>query len=416
MMRRPLPLLLLALLGAQACQKKSPSHALEAAASFAESQPRYMRALPHTAVPEGLTDLRAETCGACHKAIYEEWQISTHARAWLDDPQFLGELEKSEKQGVAWMCMNCHTPLQNQLPKLVTRLQDGRVDRAVRVDNPAFDAALQKEAITCATCHVQDGVVLGPFGDTQSPHPVKKDPRLKTAEVCTQCHQAQARFDAVGLICVFDTGAEFSKSPQAAEGKICQDCHMPEVKRPLWVGGTEARVTRRHWFGGSLIPKKPEFTAELAALRPHYPPGLAVRVQPLPATLTPGEGLVVEVEYENAEAGHRLPTGDPERFLRIIVRATDAQGQVIAEQTDQIGIEYQWYPEVKKLSDNRLAPKEKRRLVLPVKAPAEGEVNVHVEASRWRINERNLAYHGLQGRYVPGQVFFEEDHTVPVRP
>jgi len=398
-----------------ACQNKSPQRAVEAASAFAERQPRYMRSLPHTKVPEGLTDLRAETCGACHQAIYNEWKISTHARAWLDDAQFLAELEKSEKQGVAWMCMNCHTPLQNQLPKLVTGLKDGRVDQAIMVDNPAFDSALQKEAITCATCHVKDGVVLGPFGDTNSPHPVKKEPSLRTVEVCTQCHQAQARFDAVGLICVFNTGQEHQDSPQAAAGKICQDCHMPTVERPLWVGGTEPRTVRRHWFGGSLIPKKPEYAEELAAIAQHFPPGLSVKTQPLPKAVKPGQTVQVDLRIKNAEAGHYLPSGDPERFLRIQTRVVDAQGKALAEHIETIGIEYQWHPVVKKLSDNRLAPLEERMLSLSFKAPASGPLTVHVQASRWRINERNLAYHELEGKYVPGQSFFKDVHQIDVK-
>ncbi|CAN0567703.1 unnamed protein product, partial [Laminaria digitata] len=33
---------------------------------------------------------------------------------------------------------------------------------------------------------------------------------------------------------------------------------------------------------------------------------------------------------------------------------------------------------------------------------------------RWRTNERNLAYHELQGKYVPGQSFFKDVHQIDV--
>lgn len=378
------------------------------------SQPRYLRPLPATPVPTGLADLSAATCGACHTEIYEEWKLSTHAQAWRGDAQFLAELEKSEKQGVAWLCMNCHTPLENQLPRLVAGLQDGRLDRPIFVDNPAFDPKLQEDAITCATCHVKDGVVLGPWGDTEAPHPVAKAESLLGPEVCTQCHQAQARFDALSLVCVFDTGAEHAASPAAAAGKSCQSCHMPEVERPLWVGGGVPRKTRRHWFGGSLIPKQPGLTEALAALRAHYPPGLAVMVDPAPAQVAPGAELSFEVAVENREAGHMLPTGDPERFLELHLTALDPAGAVLGQRTERIGIVYQWYPEVKKLSDNRLSPGETRRYALTVKAPPKGAVTLRVEASRWRISEENLKYHHLEGRYVPGQTFFTQELAVPV--
>lgn len=378
------------------------------------TQPRYLRPLPQTPVPEGLADISAATCGACHTEIYEEWKLSTHSQAWLGDAQFLAELEKSEKQGVGWLCMNCHTPLENQLPRLVAGLRDDRLDRPVFVSNPGFDANLQKDAITCATCHVKDGVVLGPYGDTKSPHPVAKSEALLKPDVCTQCHQAQARFDDLNLICVFNTGAEYDASPQAAEGQRCQSCHMPEVERTLWVGGTEVRKTRRHWFGGSLIPKQPGLTDALAALRPHYPPGLAVTPTAPPARLVAGAPAELTVRVENREAGHMLPTGDPERFLLVRLIATGPGGERLAERTERIGIEYQWYPEVKKLSDNRLQPREARDYGLTFTAPAKGPVTFRVEASRWRISEENLRYHDLEEKYVPGQVFYEQDLEIPV--
>lgn len=399
-----------------ACTKTPRAPTIEDARAFTRDQPRHLQHLPHTPPPEGLADLSAKTCGACHVEIYEEWKLSTHAHAWLDDAQFLEELAKSERQGVAWMCMNCHTPVENQLPRLVAGLEDGKLNAPVFVDNPNFDPVLQQEAITCATCHVKDGVVLGPYGAEGAPHPVKKAELLTTPEVCTQCHQAQARFDSLGLICVFDTGAEFAQSPYAEQGQTCQTCHMPEVERPLTnLPGFPERRTRRHWFGGSLIPKKPEYAEALASLRPHYPPGLEVRVRPLPETLRPGARVPVEVEVENAHAGHYLPTGDPERFLRIRFEVRDAAGALLGERIERIGIEYQWHPEVKKLSDNRLAPKEKRKYTFAFEAPEGGQVVLRVEASRWRINEENFAYHDLEGRYVAGQTFFEEAITRPVR-
>lgn len=404
-----------------ACKKPAapvaPPKTVADARAFAAKQPRYLRGLPHTDPPAGLADLSAETCGACHRAIYDEWKISTHARAWLDDAQFLAELDKSAKQGVDWMCMNCHTPVENQLPRLVAGLQDGRLDRPIYVDNPAFDAKLQKEAITCATCHVRDGVVLGPYGDTKAPHPVKKQDGLLTVEVCTQCHQAQARFDTLGLVCVFGTGAEHAASPQAAEGKTCQSCHMPLVERPLTNLGQDfpVRKTRRHWFGGSLIPKKPEFAAELEALRAHYPPGLAVRPVPPPEDIRAGQRVELQVEIENAEAGHYLPTGDPERFLQVEFRVIDEAGAIVAQRKERIGIVYEWYPKVKKLSDNRLAPLEKRNLTFGFEAPGQGRLRIVFEASRWRINEENLEYHGLVGKYVAGQAFYEESFDRIVR-
>ena len=141
--------------------ERVPNGLMEARA-FYEQQPHYLRPFPYAIVPKGLPDLKASTCGTCHKAIYEEWRLSTHARAWLDDAQFQAELHKTQLDGdgksadVGWMCVNCHTPLENQLERLVVSLEEGQVGHPVYVENPNYDAALQLEAITCASCHVRD--------------------------------------------------------------------------------------------------------------------------------------------------------------------------------------------------------------------------------------------------------------------
>jgi hypothetical protein len=382
---------------------------------FYASQPRHLRPIPIQEIPRGLPDLRASTCGACHREIYNEWRISTHARAWLDDAQFMEELHKSRKQGVDWMCVNCHTPVANQLPRLVAGLTDGQPNRPEYVDNPHYDEVLQLEAITCATCHVRDGYVVGPWGNTNAPHAVRKDPSLLTIDVCTQCHQAQAEFRALSLACVFDTGGEFTRGPYDEAGKTCQSCHMPEVTRPASDLGTPPRKTRRHWFGGSLIPKKPEFAAELKPLESIYPDGLAARWVDLPRALPSGRATLT-FEGHNKEAGHMLPTGDPERFVLLTGEVLDAAGNVLARREVRYGSRYQWHPEVKKLDDTRLAPDERRRYRLEFEVPAKGPVTLRLVASKWRISQENFDYHQLEGRYVAGRTFIDDTRTLALEP
>jgi hypothetical protein len=401
-------------------RQRAAKHAadLAAAQAFYRSQPRYLRPFPYTKPPFPVVDLRAETCGRCHQAIYKEWKVSTHARAWTDDAQFMAELHKSQKSGkdVAWMCINCHTPLVNQLEKLVVGLKDGRLDRPIYVDNPTYDKELQKDAITCAVCHVRDGVVLGPYGTTAAtaPHRVRKAPELLSSQVCLRCHQARARFPELTLACVFNTGKELAASVYGKQGRTCQSCHMPVVHRSLTNLGTVKRKTRRHWFGGSLIPKKPEFEAELAPLRKVYKDGLALRWVGLPSALAAGQGAVVTAELENAEAGHMLPTGDPERFLRITLSA-HAGGKTLAERKLRIGSVYKWYPKIELVKDNRLAPKERRKEQLRFTVPSGAtKVTLRLKASKHRISEKNLAYHKLQGKYVGGRVFHRSARVLPI--
>ena len=417
---RLLPLLLVLLVGCprgngteSRATPPPPTPTVADARAFAATQPRYLQPVPHSDVPEGLPDVRAATCGACHQEIYAEWKISTHARAWLDDPQFLEELAKSKKQGVDWMCMNCHTPYADQLPTLVAGYRDGDKSKPILVENPDFDAAMQADAIGCASCHVRDGAIAGPWGDSNAPHAVTKADDLLTPAVCTQCHQATAYFEELNLACTFDTGSEFEQGPYDDEGKTCQSCHMPEVVRPAAVGAPP-KTTRRHWFGGSLIPKKPEFEAELAPLRAIYGEGLAVGWTDLPTALPAGAPSTLTVTYTNANAGHLLPTGDPERFLLVTATALDAAGTELARAEARVGAVYTWWPKVKKESDNRMTPRESRTLELTV-PPATGPVTLRLEASKWRLNAENLAYHDLEGRSVAGRVFHTSETTLPVR-
>src|SRR3972149_3009245 len=126
-------------------------------------------AIPHQAVPEGVASLSAEACGVCHREIYDEWKTSIHAQAF-DDPLFQAYWRKDKH---IWVCLNCHTPLQNQQPEVITDLEGGRINRPVSHPNPDFDPSLQRAGITCAACPARAGVILGPFADSVAPHPTR---------------------------------------------------------------------------------------------------------------------------------------------------------------------------------------------------------------------------------------------------
>ncbi|MGH7208459.1 MAG: multiheme c-type cytochrome, partial [Nitrospiraceae bacterium] len=109
----------------------------------------YARAISYQPTPAGIDSLRAESCGTCHRAIYEEWKTSIHAHAF-DDPFFQAYWKRD---GNIWVCLNCHTPLENQQPTLIKEIPRNRVEKAVQEPNPRYDPEYQKESITCAACH-----------------------------------------------------------------------------------------------------------------------------------------------------------------------------------------------------------------------------------------------------------------------
>ncbi len=392
-----------------------PKDVVQKSEDFYKTRPYFQQPIAfHQETPEGLPNLRAETCGACHREIYEEWKISTHARAWLDDAQFQEELKKSRGAGgngdVGWMCINCHTPVMNQLPQLVVGLQDGKLNAPIYEPNPFYDPVMELDAITCATCHVKDGKILGPYGDsTHAPHPVQKSDTLLSEETCTRCHQAEAVFPDINLGCFFTTGAEWKASPAAARGETCQHCHMPEVERAIAIQpNLPIRKTRRHWFGGSLIPKHPSYEAEIAPLRAIYGDGVETRLHAVSKPCTTDEQCQwVSLDVANTRAGHHVPTGDPERHM-IFTLTAKAGGEVIAEKTVEFGSKYQWWPTIEKLSDTRIAAGETRVTLFEL---PKNVTELSLKAEKFRMYEDAFNHHHLEGRYVRGRVFHESRWT-----
>ncbi len=395
--------------------RMSDDEILAAAEAFYESRPYFERPFPYSEVPEGLPDMRSETCGQCHGDVHDEWSISTHARAWEDDAQFMEELAKSsgeyyedQDDDFGWMCVNCHTPMINQLERLVVDLEDDNIGQPVYVDNPVFDEQLQQDAIGCATCHVEDATVYGPRGDTDAPHPVARDEEMADERNCLRCHQAEEEYPDHALGCYFTTGDEWSHSPAAKEGMACQDCHMPQTERQLATGyDTPERQTRHHWFGGSLIPKHPDFEEELEKLKPIFGSGATLSVDEDPGadcdeadeTCRP-----LSVRVHNRYAGHLFPTGDPERHVEVDITVRDDDGQKLTTAFERIGSVYEWYPEIELQSDNRIEPGES--LYIDIDWPAFDEaVTVEIEAHKYRMYEDDFDYHDLEGRYVRGRHF-----------
>jgi hypothetical protein len=397
-----------------ACDKPAPT-ASERAQAFYATRPEYERPLTHSGPPAGLEDMDAETCGACHRAIYDEWAVSTHRRAWLGDAQFQEELAKSQgkhdpKSGdVGWLCVNCHTPVAAQQQRWVVALTDDKIERPVYVDNPDFKPSFQEDAITCAGCHVRDGIVYGPYGDTQAPHPVKKGDYLLDERVCVRCHQAQAMYPQQNLGCFFGTGEEWAASPAGRAGQTCQSCHMPEIERHVADNFVDRpkRKTRRHWFGGSLIPKHPDWEAEVAPLRALYGSGATVNLVRIEQAVCEGAPCVrVVAQIKNDRAGHHFPTGDPERHAELVVRVKGPDGQVAGESRARYGARYKWWPKIELQEDTRIPAGQARELVVEVKGGGADSVwTVEIEAHKWRMYEEAYTHHKLEGRYVRGRLF-----------
>ena len=312
----------------------------------------YAHAIPYQKIPEGLTSLRAESCGTCHPAIYDEWKTSIHAQAYRDP--FFHAYWTKDKQ--TWVCLNCHSPLENQQPTLITEIPRDRVERAVQAPNPQYDADYQHEGVTCAACHVRDGMVLGPFDDAVAPHPTKADPTFRTTQICYRCHSV------VGGPAQFYNGGPCGTYPEyeggywmKERGFICQSCHMPEIERPVATGGPLRKGRQHLWRGGH----DPDMVKQ----------AVDIKVVAEPAEPKPGDKVHVTLTLINAGAGHKLPTGDPDRHFTVEFAVEDQDRKVLESRQETMGRWILWQPAIIELHDNRLMPLASRDYTFEYQLP-----------------------------------------------
>lgn len=302
----------------------------------------FSKAVPYDKPVPGIPGIRAEQCGSCHQAIYEEWKTSYHAKAFVDP--FFQAYWRKDKQ--IWICLNCHAPMAPQQPWLIKGLEGGKVHRPIKADNPHYDAEFQQEGITCASCHVRDGVIEGPYDDMQAPHPTRYSPRFRSTDICFTCHQVPSgpfQFYNGGPCSTFP---EFEAGPYSKRGMICQDCHMPSIERPIATGGP-VRQGRQHLWRGGHSPEmiRRAVTVQLTSDR---------------EKLQPGQAANFTLKLTNSGAGHKIPTGDPDRYFTITFEVVDAAGKVLKHQEDTMRRWIVWWPVIVEVYENRLVPQASR--------------------------------------------------------
>ncbi len=329
-------------------------------------------------VPDGLDSLRASECGGCHPAIYKEWQASMHAKAWTD-PYFQVDYVFDGSQQI---CLNCHIPLQNQQENLVLGFQDRERFEPVLKPNPAFDPQLRQEGVTCVVCHIRDGVIIGPYGDTDAPHLTRFDATMTSGMgICRKCHVVSGKsWDTFFRMPPCGTVAEITLGEPDHEIN-CVKCHMPAVTRPL-SKGSDPRPGRMHlWKGGH----------DQDMVRN----ALQVDLDLTPQQNSKGKALLT---LTNTGADHFLPTGTPDRQLTVEFMLKKKDGGILKSKTYTLKRRILWRPFIIDLKDNRLAKDKPRTFSFSWKAdPAQGDLFLEItvryhlldEARRKRIGYQN---------------------------
>ncbi len=324
-------------------------------------------------IPKGLTGISAKDCGTCHEEIYNEWKTTIHSQAWTD-PYFQVDFKYDRYPQI---CLNCHTPLENQQENLVTGFSDEAKFRPILEPNPNFDPELRDEGVTCAVCHIKDGVIVGSYDIETTAHPVRKYERfLDGRGICQRCHMVPSvnRWDYFLKLPPCGNFAEIEAGGKKAD---CVKCHMPEVERPLVEDGP-VRKTGRHFWRGGHDPKMVKKAAEIT---------LAENSSANKKTFT--------LHIKNAGTEHRFPTGTPDRHLRILFRLLDEKGNVIKEKKRFIERTILWRPFIADIYDNRIRYLETASYSFSLKAgegaflEAEVRYGLLRESRRRRIGYEN---------------------------
>lgn len=350
-------------------------------------------------VPEVLGNLSAKECATCHQEFYDEWQTTIHSKAWTE-PYFQTDWKFDRSQH---SCRLCHTPLDRQQPQKVLGYRDTDKWDPILENNPDFDQKLQHEGVTCAACHYRDGKIVGVFGNTNAPHPVKKldDPN----QVCVRCHIVEGdkwdtffRFPPCGTVAEIESSIPKVMKSHSGEQQVakssslgCVQCHMPVVKRPLVKGGVVRQTRHHYWRGGhdpEMVKKALSIKFTEMVLENSEPSDQNKRQ----FTLT----------IENTGAAHYVPTGTPDRHLTIQLRVLDKQNNVLNESSNILRRNLMWRPFIIDLTDTRLPRGQPRSYELEISNPqkaisVEAIVRYHLldEKRRQRIgykNETPIAY------------------------
>jgi len=130
---------------------------------------------------------------------------------------------------------------------------------------------------------------------------------------------------------------------------------MPEIDRPVAPGGPVRRGRQHLWRGGH----DPDMVKR----------ALAVQVKADIASPKPGDRIGVTLTLINAGAGHKIPTGDPDRFFTVEFSVENEQGTVFEQQSSTMGRWILWQPAIVELYDNRLLPLASREYQFAYRLP-----------------------------------------------
>jgi HEAT repeat protein len=216
-------------------------------------------------------------CAGCHPAIYAEHRQNTHGRAFFDEEARLATRGFRRED-----CIRCHTPR----PVFETGIGMTPMQRWTDLE----------EGNTCMSCHGRSGYDYGRFvgGDECRS---AFEPEVSTVAHCATCHR------------IAGTPDQWSRAEHGKQSdRLCIDCHMPVVVRPV-ATGQPPRPVRSHVFPASSSESQ---------LRRAYDYEVHL------------DGNEVVVAITNKGVGHNFPTANRQRGVESLVVVRDQQGGEVA--------------------------------------------------------------------------------------
>jgi hypothetical protein len=326
-------------------------------------------------------------CG-CHGGLVAQWEQSMHAKA-LHDPIYLYKLDKANAEtdgAVGPFCETCHGAIATMAGEVATREFSPQGGEGVTCDLCHQVTGRQDGRIGNTSIVVEpDGTKRAQFDDSVSPYHATAFSAFHTsAEFCGTCHNV---FHPVNGMELEGTYNEWAEGPYAAEGIVCQDCHMtpgPGVTKPnpgkAAAGGPDRPHIYTMTFAGGNVALG---DAALAEERLQA----AAKVELEAPDIVEGGGTApAVVRITNIGAGHYLPTGltDFRRmWLEIVATAPDGTETLIGkrefhtvfEDADGNAPADVWNAVAVK-SDDRIPPRESVENVWDAEMPAEGPLTL----------------------------------------
>lgn len=303
----------------------------------------------------------ATVCSQCHPEIHRTWRFSRHASA-STGPLFQVSLDRIRKEnpGLELPCEYCHDPVR-------FFLEPGDPKASI----------FAQEGVTCDFCHsvefliqgiqgagfprylVNPGTKFGPYPTAveskNGAHKTKFSSLHIRSVFCAGCHEYRNEHG----VSILSTYSEWEESFYRGRSVHCQFCHFPGMFDAPFIDPERKKGPLGHdMIGGH--------SSEILS-----------KALPIRASLTSdGKEACVTIQVKNEFVGHKFPSGMPISCLRLETTLYDADrnilglGEEIFERVlgdgngNPLRMPEEFFIAAKEvLKDNRIAPKEVRRII-----------------------------------------------------